>query len=145
MARLEDKQKPGLPRPPAPPRRSANPWKFSQTARKPEAFPADRGPDLLEGLVVDVPAAEDAQPAYEAPAAEHQAPPQSVGKRSGFGLIPLVVLGMAVLIVLRVLMEARDTDDWIGIIGPLLVLAFIAHGWWKARQRRKESKRLRAD
>jgi hypothetical protein len=52
----------------------------------------------------------------------------------------LIVLGIAVMVLLRVLFEARATGNWAGLVAPLLAILFVAHGWWRLRQRRRESK-----
>ena len=59
MARLEDKGSTGLPPPPAPTRRGANPWPLSDTARKREA---PRPPASIQDLL------DELQPAGEPPA-----------------------------------------------------------------------------
>ncbi|HLG53501.1 MAG TPA: hypothetical protein VI339_06320 [Steroidobacteraceae bacterium] len=144
MASLEDRRKPGLPPPPAPTRRSANPWQFSDTARKREPPPQDR-PDLLESLMTDAHAGNDAEPGHEPPAPDDDASPRDVRRRPGFGLVPLIVLGMAVVIVLRMLMKARGSGDWVGLVVPLFVILFVAHGWWKLRRRRHDSAATRTN
>jgi hypothetical protein len=138
MASLEDRRKPGLPPPPAPTRRGANPWHFSNTARKRESPLPQDSPDLLESLMTDAHGGKDAEPGHEPPAPDNDTPPRETRRRSGFGLLPLVVLGMAVVIVLRQLMKARGTGEWAGLIVPLLIILFVAHGWWKLRKRRNE-------
>ena len=145
MARLEDKHKPGLPPPPAATRRGANPWKFSDTARKAEPRREDRGPDLLESLVTDIHPDEPAEAGQEPWTPDDNAPPQTGEHRGRFGLWLLAIIGVAVLILLRVLFEARETGDWVRVIAPLLAIAFVAHGWWKLRQRRRESKKTKSD
>jgi len=140
MASLEDGRKPGLPPPPAPTRRGANPWRLSDTARKRQSPPPQDGPSLLEGLMADAHAGQAAEPGRAPPAPDDETPPIAAGRRAGFGLLPLILLGMAVVVVLRMLMKARGTGDWIGLIAPLLAILFVAHGWWRLRQRRKESK-----
>lgn len=132
MARLEDTKKRGLPPPPAAPRRGANPWKLSDTARKPEPTPRSVSRDLLEELIK--------QPPAEEPVAEHQAPQGPVATRSRPGFIGLVIVLIAVSIVARMFFDAREDRDWVRIIGPLIAIAFIAHGWWRFRQRREERK-----
>ena len=140
MANLEDRRRLGLPPPPAPTRRGANPWPLSDTARKRESPPPQDSPNLLESLMTEVQAGKDAGPGQRPPLPDDDAPPRAAGRRTGFGLVPLIVLGMAVVIVLRILMKARGTGDWVGLVVPLLFILFVAHGWWKLRQRRKESK-----
>lgn len=137
MARLEDRGNKGLPMSPAPPRRGANPWRFSETARKPEQRPEPIGQQLLEELMPQPPGGEG--PAHEAPVHE-QAPPPAAPSHARPGLMSLVVVGFAALIVMRIFFAAREGGDWVGIIGPLLVIAFIAHALWRLRQRREAKK-----
>jgi hypothetical protein len=132
MARLEDDQKRSLPPPPAPPRRGANPWKLSGTARKPESRPESFNRNVLDELMKHAPA--------DVARTEAQAPPKASNTRASPGLPFLVITGIAILIVLRIFFEARDGGDWQGMIAPLVVIAFIAHGWWKMRQRREANK-----
>lgn len=141
MARLEDKGKRGLPPPPAPPRRSANPWKYSATARKREAEPAPTPvQDLLEGIVVaDEPQAPARAPAHAG--APSQAPPERahrVTEKRGAGVWPLFVLLIAIGIVVKVVSEGFEGRDWRQMVAPLIAIAFIAHGWWRLRQRRRD-------
>ena len=132
MARLEDKGNRGLPPPPAITRRGANPWRLSDTARKPETPPRSISPDLLEELIKQAPADE--------PMAEHEAPQEPGASRSRSGLVGLVIFGVIVLIAVRVFLGARKDGDWMRLIGPLIAIAFIAHGWWRIRQRREARK-----
>ena len=132
MARLEDSGNRGLPMSPAPPRRGANPWRLSGTARKPEQRQDSIGPDLLAELMKKAPA-DDAH-------AQVQEPPQAAAVRARPGLMSLVVVGFAAMIVMRLFFAARKDGDWVGIIGPLLVIVFIAHALWRLRQRREAKK-----
>jgi hypothetical protein len=132
LARLEDKGNRGLPPPPAATRRGANPWKLSDTARKPVPPPRSVVPDLLEELIQHAPADE--------PIAEHEAPQEPGATRSRPGVIGLVIVLIAVAIVARVFFDARKDGDWVKFIGPLIAIAFIAHGWWRMRQRREARK-----
>jgi len=145
MAKLEDRRKPGLPPPPAPTRRGANPWQFSSTARKREAPPPHVEPGPLERLASELGSGAGTETQNEPPLPADEAPPHEAIQRSGFGLLPLIILGMAVVIVLRTLMKARGTGDWTGIFLPLLLIFFVAHGWWKLRRRRSASKATRTD
>lgn len=132
MARLEDSGSKGLPESPAPLRRGANPWTLSETARKPERGPAPASPDRLAEWVKKMPA-EDAH-------AEAHVPPQAASTRARSGFMPLIVVGFFVIFVMRVLFQSRGGGDWMRLIGPLLLIAFIVHGWWRVRQRREEKK-----
>jgi hypothetical protein len=132
MTTLDDKQKPGLPPPPAPPKRAANPWSFSETARKQEQRQDSIGPGLLAELMKKAPT-DDAH-------TEVQEPPQAAAARARPGLMPFVVVAAVFIIVLRIFFQARGGGDWIRFIGPLLLIAFIVHGWWRIRQRRDTKK-----
>lgn len=132
MARLEDNQNHGVPPPPAATRRGANPWRLSETARKPEQRQDSIGPDLLAELMKEAPA-KDAH-------TEVEEPPQAAAARARPGLMSLVIVGFAVMIVMRLFFAARKDGDWVGIIGPLLVIALIAHALWRLRQRREVKK-----
>ena len=132
MTTLSDKQKPGLPPPPAPPKRAANPWRFSETARKPEQRQDSIGPDLLAELMKKAPA-DDAH-------TEVKEPPEAAASRARPGLMPFVVVVVAFVIVMRIFFQTRGGGDWIRFIGPLLVLAFVAHALWRLRQRREAKK-----
>ncbi len=139
MVRLEDKQKRGLPPPLAPTRRGANPWKFSDTARKSEPRPRNDSPGLLDTLVTSSHESA-AETGRQPPMSDGETPPQTGERRGRFGLWLLGVIAAALVIVLRVNSEAREIGDWVKVIAPLLAIAFVAHGWWKLRQRRRESK-----
>ena len=76
----------------------------------------------------------------EEPSAEHQAPQSPGAASSRPGVIGLVILLIAVSIVARMFLDAREDRDWIRIIGPLVAIAFIAHGIWRIRQRRDTKK-----
>ena len=136
MTTLNAKQNAGLPKPPAPPRRGANPWRLSDTARKPEPVRPSVSPDLLAELLKRAPA--------EEPGAEHEAPQEPGAAPARPGVIGLVIVLIAVSIVARVFFDARGDRDWVRIIGPLVAIAFIAHGIWRMRQRR-ETKRPKPD
>lgn len=123
MTRLEDQRKPGLPPAPAPTRRATNPWKFSNTARKPETQPEAQPEARLE-------VEPDAEPEAQAR--------NGGGDRPNIGLWPLVVLAIAILVITRALIGARSTGNWAGLVAPLLAILFIAHGWWRLRQRRRQ-------
>ncbi len=140
MARLEDSGNKGLPRPPAPPRRGANPWRLSASAQKPEPQSQPMTQELLEELISHA-RVDDAQP-RAAPAQEEPPPPAAAsGGRPGF--IFLAIAGVLIVIAIRVFFEARAKGDWTKLIGPLVLIAFIAHGWWRARQRREANKSRR--
>jgi hypothetical protein len=141
MARLEDQQNRGLPPPPAATRRSANPWRFSETGRKPEPRPEPIGQQLLEELMRQAPVEE--RPAHERPA-HVEAPPPAAPARARPGWWFMVIAGVVILVVLRIFLEARANGDWAKLIGPLAVIVFIAARWSSFRQRR-EAKKIKPD
>lgn len=143
MAKLEDKGTRGLPPAPAPPRRGANPWKLSDTARKREPE-AKAWPAQLEDILDDLqPGAGAPRPPKrdEPPAAPVAREPPRADKRAGGGAWPLFVLLIAIGIIVKVVSEAADTGEWRGAIAPIIAILFIAHGWWRMRRRREEKRR----
>lgn len=132
MARLEDSGNTGLPKPPAPPRRGANPWRLSETARKPESQSQPLDPHLLDELMEHARAEESHAPA--------EAPPPAATKRPRSGIPFMAIVIIAALIAYRFFSNGRLSGDWIARFWPLLVVAFIAHGWWQARQRREAAR-----
>ena len=146
MARLEDQQNRGLPPPPAATRRSANPWKFSETGRKPEPRPEPIGRQLLEEWMQEAPV--EKGPAHEGPVHEApahvEAPLPAAPARARPGWWFMVIAGVVILVVLRIFLEARANGDWAKLIGPLAVIVFIAARWSSFRQRR-EAKKIKPD
>lgn len=138
MARLEDTGNRGLPPPPAATRRGANPWRLSNTARRPEpaglsdAAQPTLGPQLLAELLTKS-AAEDAVN-HDSP------PPKAVAPSSRPGLAGLVFVLIAASLVWRIFFDDLRDGDWMKFIGPLVVIVFIAHGLWKSRQRREAAR-----
>lgn len=118
-----------LPPPPAPTHRAANPWKLSDTARA-RARIEEILPELA--TVPDAaaePAGEERQPRREARAGND-------GRHGGLGLLPIVIFAAVALFLLRELYEARHTGEWVQLIGPLLLILYLAWGWWRQRQSR---------
>lgn len=162
MARLEDRGQRGLPPPPAPTRRGANPWPFSQTARRQEPPPprAAREADaerLLEELFGGKPAETapaKATPARATPARARPAPaptpvlappeqrksrhPIRSKRRSSFW--PLLVLLLIAGVLVKLVADAQMSGEWRKLVPALFAFLFIAHGWWRSRQRRDEGK-----
>jgi len=132
VARLEDTGNQGLPPPPAATRRGANPWRLSDTARKPAAAQPSVSPQLLEELVTR------AQP--EQAATRDTPQPRPSAKRPRQGLIGLVMILVAASIILRLFLDARGDRDWVKFIGPLIFIAIVAHGLWRSRQRRDQGR-----
>jgi hypothetical protein len=135
LARLEDTGNQGLPPPPAATRRGANPWRLSDTARKPETARPSVSPRLLEELMKRAPA--------EDVTARESAPPRAAAKHARPGLIGLVMILVAGAIVLRLFFDERGDGNWVKFIGPLIFIAIVAHGLWRSRQRREEDRTSR--
>lgn len=139
VARLEDRGIRGLPPPPAPTRRGANPWRLSDSAQQrppPTPRPREPEPDLLEGLVVD--SLPDFDANLERGAAERPAlPPSRESRRLRFW--PLLVLLVLAGIAITVLLNARRSGEWRDALPALFAILFIAHGLWRARSRRGSS------
>lgn len=112
MTTLDDRFRNRLPPPPAPTHRSANPWPFSATARQRRPEPGE---------------------AAEQPAGPEPAPANL--RAAGRNLLPLVFFGLAAVVVLRELYETRGSENWITLVGPLVVILLMALGWWKRRNR----------
>lgn len=161
MAKLEDRGQRGLPPPPAPTRRGANPWPFSQTARKQEPPPPRAAQEtdaerLLEELFGGKPAETTpakttarAAPARARPAPASTpvlAPPEQrksrhpirSKRRSSFW--PLLVLLLIAGVLVKLFTDAQMSGDWRKLAPALFAFLFIAHGWWRSRQRRDEGK-----
>lgn len=115
MATPEDSIHNRLPPPPAPTHRSANPWPFSDTARKRTSRPhtAAGQPAGIEPMPANL-------------------------RTAGRNLLPLVFFAFAALVVLRELYETRGSEDWITLIAPLAVILLMALSWWKRRKRRND-------
>ncbi|MGQ0384369.1 MAG: hypothetical protein ACT4UP_06785 [Gammaproteobacteria bacterium] len=151
--KLEDRGQRGLPAPPAPTRRSANPWKFSDTARRrappPQAAREEEdAARMLEELFGGKPAEDaaakparappaSAPPPVLAPPREHKTQsPFKSKRRSGFW--PLLMLLLIAGIVVKLVSEGRIGGNWRELAPALFIIFFIAHGWWRSRKRRDE-------
>lgn len=155
MARLENKGSTALPPPPAPTRRSANPWKYSDTARRRDPVPEPEPPslqDILEEMQASgdphvAPGRKAEQPPPLAPApppASTTYQPPQAAKRGG-GIWPLFILLIAVGIIIKVVSQAAETGEWRAAIAPVVAILFIAHGWWRMRQRKERKDGERDD
>ena len=113
MAPPDDTFRTRLPPPPAPTHRSANPWRFSRTARKRE---------VARDTPIDEPSGAE--------------PVRGPGQAAGRNLLPLVFFALAAAVVLRELYETRDTGEWVTAIAPLVVILLMAVTWWRRRHRR---------
>lgn len=162
MARLEDRGQRGLPPPPAPPRRGANPWTLSDTARRREA-PAPRpaveedAAKLLEELFSGASGKTDAKaepqpspkpllpPPMAPPASqkrEHKNPWKSARKH---GLLPLIVLLIVAGVIVKLATEVMETGEWRKLIPALFVLFFVAQGWLNSRRRKAADRNATGD
>jgi hypothetical protein len=139
MAKLEDRGQRGLPPPPAPTRRSANPWRLSGTARKSEAPPPREdvaAEQLLEELFAGKPR-EEAPPATLQPRPTEERRPQSQWRsRRKSGFWPLLVLLLIGGVLVKLFFEARESGDWRELIPAIFAILFIAHAIWRSRRRR---------
>jgi len=131
MATLKRKEGSQLPPAPAPPARSANPWKFSETARAAEPSRPSRYQRLLDELEhADQPPGE-ALP--EAPQPLFEQEPEAEGpatRGSGFSkLFPVVVFLIMFASVAREMLEAgasREDLLVLGIGAALLIVVLVA-------------------
>lgn len=139
MAKLEDRGQRGLPPPPAPTRRGANPWRFSDTARKREAPPPGgdvAAQQLLEELFSGK-RQEQATPAtLQPPPAEDRRPQGMTRSRRKSGFWPLLVLLLIAGVLVKLVLEARASGDWRELIPAIFAILFIAHAIWRSRNRR---------
>lgn len=160
MAKLENQGQRGLPPPPAPPRRSANPWNFSETGRKREAPPPrpeeEEAAQLLEELFSGKAgkagkadgtrkAGRQAEPmatpqpkplAPPAPPAGQNREPRNPWKSARkHGLLPLIVLLIVVGVIVKLATEVMETGEWRKLIPALFVLFFLAQGWLRSRKK----------
>lgn len=139
MAKLENQDRRGLPPPPAPTRRSANPWRLSDTARKREA-PPPRGEvaaeQLLEELFAGKPREEAPPGTLQPPAAEERRPQGMMRSRRKSSFWPLLVLLLIAGVLVKLVFEARESGDWRELIPAIFAILFIAHAIWRSRRRR---------
>ena len=138
MIDTDDRRNPALPPPPAPTRRGANPWHYSETGRRQEPLPPGDELGAADSLVPEL-RIRAGTAMRDAPVTHGEVPQPHRSKPSaGPGLLPLAVLGFVVVVVLRVLMKARGASDWAGLVVPLFIVFAVAHSWWKRRRRRNE-------
>jgi len=140
MAKLEDKGQRGLPPPPAPTRRGANPWRLSETARKREAAaPAGNvaAEQLLEELFGGKGRQETASPGtLQPPPPEERRPQGMMRSRRKSGFWPLLVLLLIAGVAIKLFSEARESGEWRELIPAIFAILFIAHAIWRSRRRR---------
>jgi hypothetical protein len=152
MARLEDRGSTGLPRPPAPTRRSSNPWKLSDTARKREEPRPASIQDLLDEIQhqAEEPPPRESPPArkpepvsWQQPASQPQ--PAPAPPRESSGPWPLFILLVAVGVIFKIALTiGQGGGNWRMALGPLILLFFVGQAWWRARQRRRRKAEERA-
>ncbi|MBM5810681.1 MAG: hypothetical protein FJ191_01760 [Gammaproteobacteria bacterium] len=138
MAAPDHPSRSRLPPPPAPTHRSANPWRLSDTARKPDQPGRGERQESLEEIlraigVVDVPAQEE--PAKTPDAVE---PGRTAPARRTSSWLPLLFFIIAAGVVLFELSQQRGTDDWVTALGPLVVILLMALTWWRRRRKNEE-------
>jgi len=142
MAKLENQDRRGLPPPPAPTRRGANPWRLSDTARKRET-PPPRGDtaaeQLLEELFAGKPREETPPGTLQPPATEERRPQGMMRSRRKSGFWPLLVLLLIAGVLVKLVFEARESGDWRELIPAIFAILFIAHAIWRSRRRRDGS------
>jgi hypothetical protein len=141
MAKLEDRGQRGLPPPPAPTRRGANPWRYSDTARKREAPPRGgevAAQELLEELFAGKP--QQAPPPGippPSPPPQERGPQGMMRSRRKSGFWPLLVLLLIAGVVIKLFTEARASGEWRELIPAIFAILFIAHAIWRSRKRRE--------
>lgn len=138
MQKLEDRSPRGLPPPPAPTRRGANPWRLSDTARKHEPSPQEEeaASRLLEELLVPTPppAAGRSEPVA---APGQPARPRSFARpRRRAGFLPLLALLLIAGVIFRLALQATESGDWRELIPALFILFFVVSSWLRSRRRR---------
>jgi hypothetical protein len=139
MAKLENQGQRGLPPPPAPTRRGANPWRLSDTARKREAAPprAEAAAEqLLEELFAGKPQPESPPGTLQPPPAEERRPQSLWKSRRKSAFWPLLVLLLIAGVVIKLFAEARESGEWREMIPAIFAILFIAHAIWRSRRRR---------
>ncbi|HXV40894.1 MAG TPA: hypothetical protein VD701_08030 [Steroidobacteraceae bacterium] len=141
MAKLEDRGQRGLPPAPAPTRRGANPWRLSDTARKREALPPGgdaAAQELLEALFSGK-QQEQATPAtLQPPPPEERRPQGMMRSRRKSGFWPLLVLLLIAGVLVKLVLEARESGDWRELIPAIFAILFIAHAIWRSRRRQQD-------
>lgn len=139
MAKLEDRGQRGLPPPPAPTRRGANPWRLSDTARKRES-PLSGGDvaaqELLEELFPGKRQEQALPDTLQPPPAEERRPQAMMRSRRKSGFWPLLALLLIAGVLVKLVLEARETGDWRELIPAIFAILFIAHAIWRSRRRR---------
>jgi len=105
----------GLPPPPAPPARDANPWTISHTGSP--------GSDALPGAARSVPGGSGPAAARRPRFPVRQVPQPKPRKPS---IVPLAIFAIAVLIPLGAAVRALGAGALAEAIGPLFALLFIA-------------------
>jgi hypothetical protein len=105
---------PGLPPPPAPTSRDANPWSMG------EVHAADR---------TGIPPAAHAQTQTQAPARPRRfptKPPDSIKGRRRSAALPLVILSFIAMIAVGLVVDALESGKLEEAIGPIIAVVFVA-------------------
>lgn len=108
----EPPAKSGLPPPPAPPARDANPWAMSSSAGGPPTSPLRRR----------------AQPDPSRPVTSHRRPLQAA---------PLLVLVFMASMGLRLAFDAWRDQDYAGMFAALAILSMVAYMFWRRSRPRR--------
>jgi hypothetical protein len=142
MVRLQRQEGSQLPPPPAPPARSANPWKFSETARATEPSPPSRYQRLLEELERDSQQPGEVSQEAQEPLFEQEPAAEAPAARgSGFSkLFPVIVFLIMFASVAREMLEAgASREDLLVLgIGAALLIVVLAAVYFALRLARKQ-------
>jgi hypothetical protein len=107
---------PGLPPPPAPTSRDANPWSIGE------------GP-APDRTGIPPSARASAKASAEVPGRPRRfptKPPGSIGPRRRVTAVPLVILGFIAMTAIGLVADALESGDLEGAIGPIFAVVFVA-------------------
>ncbi len=142
MGLFDRSDKGGLPPPPAPTRRGANPWKFSDTAEKHESASDDEAPRELKGIfdVLDEAIKESQHGGSESADSPAPSRPQDPvdkkgRKRSSGSALAWIIFGVFAVMTL---IEFFDGGESIFSLVPLVVMVFVAQRWLREKKRREQ-------
>lgn len=110
---------PGLPPPPAPTSRDANPWSMGET----------HSPDRT-GI----------PPSTQGPARPHRFPTKSaetIEPRRRPAFVPLVILAFIAMTAIGLVADALESGDIEGAIGPIVALVFVAFMFFRQLRSRR--------
>jgi hypothetical protein len=103
---------PGLPPPPAPTSRDANPWSIGEVHAPPRTGipPSAKAPADAPGR----------------PSRFPTKPPGSIRPRRRVAAVPLVILGFIAMTAIGLVADALESGDLQGAIGPIFAVVFVA-------------------